>query len=101
MLNMAAGVSSPPVSLFAANAGWTGAEIRGTLQVYFLGLSSMALIVLGPPTSVPRGVIALCFVAIVLGTGAGLLLSTRLDERIVRGLGLVLAALGGGLLLAG
>lgn len=92
-MNVAAGISGPPIALWADNAGWSGARLRGTLQVYFLALNVAALISLGLPDSdrLPVGIAALA-----VGVGIGGLVMHRISPELARRLTLLLAA-GGGL----
>lgn len=91
-MNVAAGISGPPVALWADNAGWSGPRLRGTLQVYFLSLNAVALASLGLPAGegLATGVLAL-----VVGVGVGALVVHRVSAAAARRTTLGLAAAGG------
>lgn len=91
-MNVAAGISGPPVALWADNAGWSGPRLRGTLQVYFLALNAVALVSLGLPTGdgLATGVVAL-----LVGVGVGALVVHRISPALARRTTLLLAAGGG------
>ncbi len=75
-MTVVAGIGGPAVSLYAANAGWSLARSRGTLQVYFLAVNVVALASLGPPRT-GSGLVGLAVVAAVFGLGAGALACQR------------------------
>jgi uncharacterized membrane protein YfcA len=54
-MNVVAGISGPPVALFALNARWPAERIRPTLQLFFLGLNALTLVSLGWPRDLPPG----------------------------------------------
>ena len=95
-MNVIGGLSGPAVALYSVNARWPAEAVRPTLQVYGLGLNSIALATLGLPALTPAP-----FVGLLLGWGAGSLLGrgvpagARLSPAHLRRGILVLAALGG------
>lgn len=89
-MNAIAGVSGPPVVLFALNAGWPPNRARPTMQVIFLGLNVVTLAALGWPDRLPLGLIS----AFAAGIVAGVLLAGRLPAAVVRPATLGLAAVG-------
>ena len=89
-MNVVSGMSGPPVVLFALNAGWRPDRTRPTLQLYFLGLNTAALTVLGFPDRFP--VILLSTLAAGALTGA--LLARRPPDGAVRAATLLVAAAG-------
>ena len=89
-LNVIAGVSGPPVALYALNAGWPQRSLRSTLQVFFLGVNVAALASLGLPQLDP-----IPFVALAVGVVVGPLVSGRVPEGAARAGTLAVAAAGG------
>lgn len=91
-MNVAAGISGPPVALWADNAGWSGPRLRGTLQVYFLALNAVALGSLGAPSGerLPTAVLALA-----VGVALGAVAVRRVSAAAARRTTLGLAAAGG------
>lgn len=93
-----ASVSGPPVALWAANAGWSADVQRATLQAYFLGVNVVALASLGTP-AVPLGLLGACAVALVVGLAVGAPVARFVSERAARRTTLVLAGVGGAVVL--
>ena len=93
-MNVVAGVGGPAVALYAANAGWPAAALRSTGQAYFLVLNVVALASLGLP-AVPGGLVLACLVALAAGLLVGARLADRVPEAGARRVTLVLAGLGG------
>jgi uncharacterized membrane protein YfcA len=95
-MNTIAGISGPPVVLFAVNARWPPERVRPTMQLFFLGLNALTLASLGPPHRLPLG--------LVIGFAAGWLAARRFGHRAslsaVRNGTLLLAAAGGAVALA-
>jgi uncharacterized protein len=92
--NVVAAVAGPAVALWSANAGWSVAVARPTLQAYFLGLNLVAL----PSLGLPRTGVALpvtCLVAMAAGLALGGPLSRRTSEETARRGTLLLAGAGG------
>lgn len=89
-LNVIAGVSGPPVALYALNAGWPQRSLRSTLQVFFLGVNGAALASLGLPQLDP-----IPFVALAVGVAVGPLVSGRVPEGAARAGTLAVAGAGG------
>jgi hypothetical protein len=89
-MNAIAGMSGPPVALFAVNARWPVERARPTMQVFFLGLNVVTLAALGWPDRLPFGVVA----AFAVGVVAGALLAGRLPAIVVRAATLALAGVG-------
>ena len=90
-MNVVAGISGPPVVLFAVNAQWPPERIRPTMQLFFLGLNALTLASLGLPHHLPP--------LLVVGFAAGWLIARFLGHRpsttaVQRGT-LFLAAAGG------
>ncbi len=98
-MNAAAGIGGPAIALYATNAGWPVAAMRSTAQVYFLGLNVVALLSLGLPHQ-SRPFVAACLLALVLGLAVGGLVARRVSEPAARRLTLLLAAVGGAVVLA-
>jgi hypothetical protein len=97
-MNVAAATGGPAVALYATNAGWGQRDLRATLQAYFLALNVVALATLGVPpwtasTDVPVAV------GLVAGLGLGALVAPRVGHKLARTVTLVLAGIGGALLL--
>ena len=97
-MNVVAGVGGPAVALYAANAGWPAVAMRSTGQAYFLVLNVVALASLGLP-AVPGRLVLACLVALAAGLLAGARLADRVPEAEARRVTLVLAGLGGLLVL--
>ncbi|MEV7117198.1 TSUP family transporter [Kitasatospora griseola] len=94
LLNAAAGVGGPPVSLYAANCGWSAREFLPNAQFFGLAVNVMSLSAKGlPALSTPQWTVAACAVAV--GTVAGHLMAGRVPDRPVRRLVLGLALAGG------
>lgn len=93
-MNIVAGLSGPSVAMFGLNAGWTPAEFRPTLQVYFLVLNAVAVASLGPVYP-PAALAVAIGVAVVAGYVAGRHLSTRVPAARFRAVVLVVVVLGG------
>ena len=93
-MNVVAGVGGPAVALYAANAGWPAAAMRSTGQAYFLVLNVVALASLGLP-AVPGRLVLACLVALAAGLLAGARLADKVPEAGARRVMLVLAGLGG------
>jgi uncharacterized membrane protein YfcA len=95
-MNAVAGISGPPVVLFALNARWPPERVRPTMQLFFLGLNTLTLASLGPPHRLPPG--------LVIGFAAGWMGARRFGHRVspsaVRKGTLALAAAGGVVALA-
>lgn len=93
-LNAIAGLSGPPVALYAANAGWLRDRLRGNLQAYFLALGLVAIPSLGLPRLPLEGMLA-AGAAAVVGFVTGAVLAGSISERAVRAAVLVASAAGG------
>jgi uncharacterized membrane protein YfcA len=89
-LNVIAGISGPPVALYALNSAWPQRQLRSTLQAYFLALNLVAMAFLGLPRLTAYPVAGL-----VLGLVAGPRLAGRVPEGWARAGTLSLAAAGG------
>jgi uncharacterized membrane protein YfcA len=88
-MNTVAGISGPPVVLFALNAQWPPERVRPTMQLFFLGLNALTLAALGPPHHLPLG--------LLVGFAAGWLAARLLGHpspAAVRNGTLLLAAAG-------
>jgi hypothetical protein len=89
-MNASAGLSGPPVVLFALNARWPPAMARPTMQLVFLGINVVTVASLGWPDQLPLGVLA--------GYGAGIAVGAvvvgRLPEALARPATLALAGVG-------
>ena len=72
-MNVFAGISGPPVVLFALNANWPPERTRPTMQLFFLGLNAVTLVSLGPPHHVPP--------ALLVGFAAGWLTARLVGHR--------------------
>ncbi|HKN89611.1 MAG TPA: sulfite exporter TauE/SafE family protein [Acidimicrobiia bacterium] len=72
-MNVVAGISGPPVVLFALNADWPPARTRPTMQLFFLGLNALTLLSLGPPHHLPP--------ILLLGFAAGWLAARLYGHR--------------------
>lgn len=72
-MNVVAGISGPPVVLFALGARWPPQRARPTMQLFFLGLNLVTLASLGWPDRFPPG-LAVAF-------AAGVLAAARLGQR--------------------
>ncbi|HYM97246.1 MAG TPA: TSUP family transporter [Candidatus Sulfotelmatobacter sp.] len=93
-LNAIAGLSGPPVALYAANAGWQRDHLRANLQAYFLLLDLVAIPSLGLPHLAPEGAVA-ATVSAAAGFAVGALIAGRISERGVRWAVLAASAAGG------
>ena len=99
-MNVAAGISGPPVVLWTDNARWPRERTRSTLQVYFLAINAVALASLGLPHR-PVRELALALVAVALGLAMGSVLARRVSAVVARRTTLALAAAGGLVVLIG
>lgn len=94
VMNMLSGSGGPPVAIYAVNAQWSPSATRGTLQIFFMGMSLASVTSLGIPLWDIRTVIFLCCAAVV-GTVSGMLVANKLPVKAARLAILALAALGG------
>lgn len=94
-LNAVAGLSGPPVALYATNAGWTADRLRGNLQTYFVVLGLVAVPSLGLP-HVSTEALVVAIAAAAIGFVVAALIAGLVSERSVRITVLALSA-GGGL----
>ncbi|WP_320784232.1 sulfite exporter TauE/SafE family protein [Streptomyces sp. CRN 30] len=94
VMNSAAGVGGPPVSLYAVNAGWSVAEFVPNALFYGVVVNVFSVAAGGLPS---LGGARWVWVALALGAGmlVGRALAGRLSERRARGLMLGLALVGG------
>jgi uncharacterized protein len=93
-MNVVAAIGGPAAALYAANAGWSAAAVRSTLQLYFLLLNVVALASLGLP-EVPGQLLAVAATALAVGMVAGAPLARRVPEAGARRATLGLAGAGG------
>ncbi|MCU1600617.1 MAG: hypothetical protein JWO22_1326 [Frankiales bacterium] len=93
-MNDAAGIGGPAVALWADNAGWSHEKTRGTLQVYFLALNTVAMVTLGVPQQ-SSGRYGEMLAALVGGYLLGGALSRRTPPALARRVTLALAGAGG------
>jgi uncharacterized membrane protein YfcA len=89
-MNVVAGISGPPVVLFALGAQWPPERTRSTLQLFFLGLNVVTLASLGWPSQLPVGLAA----GFAAGLAAGALLAGRSSTAALRTATLAIAAAG-------
>ena len=89
-MNAVAGMSGPPVVLYAVNAGWSPTRARPTLQLYFLCLNGAALAVLGWPAHLPAALVP----SVVAGVALGARLARRPSDALVRRATLLAAGTG-------
>ena len=92
-MNVVAGISGPPVVVFALNAEWPPERIRPTMQLFFLGLNALTLLSLGPPHRLPLSLAG----GFLAGWFAARLLGHRPSVDAVRRGTLLLAAAGSAL----
>jgi uncharacterized membrane protein YfcA len=90
-MNVTAAIGGPAAALYAISAGWPPADMRATLQAYFLALNIVAALTIG---IVMPGVSLV--VAMVAGLALGLVLRGRVSPDAARRATLVLAVIGGG-----
>jgi hypothetical protein len=95
-MNATAGMSGPPVALFAAHARWPLAMARPTMQLVFLSINLTTIVGLGWPDRLPLGVLA----GFAAGISAGAVVVGRLPEAIVRPATLAVAGVGSVLAIA-
>ncbi len=95
-LNVTTGIGGPPIVLFAVNARWSPEASRATMQLFFLGINTIGLIVLGLPGRFPLPLVGF----VVVGLAAGGALAGRLPADRVRTVSLALAAAGSVLAIA-
>jgi uncharacterized membrane protein YfcA len=72
-MNVVAGISGPPVVLFALGARWPPHRTRPTMQLFFVGLNVVTLASLGLPDRFPPG--------LAVGFAVGVLGAARLARR--------------------
>lgn len=94
-LNVATSVGGPPAAMYAINADWPAASYRPTLQAYFLGINLVSFAVRGVPQLERPGLLLQMLVATALGWLIGQRVAKRVDDRFVRNLLLLIAAVGG------
>jgi uncharacterized membrane protein YfcA len=90
VMNVVAGISGPPVVLFALNAQWPPERVRPTMQLFFVGLNALTLLSLGRPDRLP----AVLLVGFAAGLAGGALLAGRPSGPAVRAATLAIAAAG-------
>ena len=88
--NVIAGISGPPVVIFAVNNDWPAVQVRPTLQLFFLGLNILTIASLGLPTHLPAAPVA----GFLAGLLAARIIGHRPSPEAVRRATLLLAALG-------
>ncbi|SDN18241.1 hypothetical protein SAMN05216355_10191 [Actinomyces ruminicola] len=79
-MNVTAGVGGPPMVIYASTNRWAYAGYLATIQVYFLGISTLSLLGRGLPV-LPWPVWALLAVSVIVGLSLGRLIASRIDER--------------------
>jgi hypothetical protein len=89
-MNVVAGISGPPVVLFALGARWLPQRARPTMQLFFLGLNVVTLASLGLPDRFPAGLA----VGFAVGVLAAAPLARRPATAAVRTATLAIAAAG-------
>jgi uncharacterized protein len=94
-MNVATSVGGPPVAMYAVNAGWPAASYRPTVQAYFLGINVVSFAVRGVPDLPSSGFLPAFGAAMLAGWLIGTRLAKRFDDRVVRNLLLLTAAVGG------
>jgi len=91
-MTILAAVGSPPVALYAMNAGWDASRVRATFQAIFLPLNVVALLALGVPHWQPT-----LYVPALAGLTAGMLVGAvavhYVSPRVARIFTLALAAI--------
>jgi uncharacterized membrane protein YfcA len=92
-MNVIAGISGPPVVLFALNAQWPPQRTRPTMQLFFLGLNVMTLVSLGWPHQLPAGPV----IGFAIGWLAARFFGHRPSPTAIRRGTLILAAAGSAL----
>lgn len=98
VMNSAAGVGGPPLTLYAVNAGWHGPEFVANAQFYGVVVNGLSLATKGMP-ELSGSSWTFCGLAVTLGVVAGTLLGKASDAGLRR-LVLALALLGGASILA-
>ncbi|MFI0351699.1 TSUP family transporter [Actinomadura sp. 9N407] len=96
LLNVVGGVGGPPIGLYAANAGWEPATMRGNLHAFFLVQNAATALVLG--VVIPD---LTQLAALALGTACGMFLAPRMPLKTLRTAVLGASLLGGIGLVAG
>ena len=76
-MHVMAGVGGPAVVLYKLSTNWLHREFVATIQVYFIGLSTGAIVALGWPNLSP-----VVWVAALVGLGVGLLIGQFLTRWI-------------------
>jgi uncharacterized protein len=89
-MNVVAGISGPPVVLFALGARWLPHRARPTMQLFFLGLNVVTLASLGLPNRFPPGLA----VGFALGVVGAARLARRPPTATLRTATLAIAAFG-------
>jgi uncharacterized membrane protein YfcA len=97
-MNVVSATAGPFAALYAANSGWEARTRVATLQAYFAVLNVIALVALGAPGR--PGALAAAGTGLVVGVLAGRVLDRRIPEALVRQLVLLLAGIGGVIVLA-
>lgn len=93
-MGVVAGIAGPAVALYVTNAKSPVEMLRPTLNLYFIGVSAIAVLVRGLPSMQASFGIALSG-AVIAGIIVGHLIAKRLHANLVRRLILALAAVGG------
>lgn len=90
VMNSLAGIGGPPVALYTANANWSAAATRASMQAIFLVLNLTLLSQRGLPNLSPA-----LLAAMAVGYAAGVLITRRLSESAARRATLLFAVFGG------
>ena len=94
-MNVAGGLAGPAVALYAVNTSWPPQAVRPTLQCYGALLNTVTLLSLGFPT-----LHASQLVALLAGSGVGLLAADRMPRTTAQRVVLALAGAGGVMVMA-
>jgi uncharacterized membrane protein YfcA len=94
-MNVATSVGGPPVAMYAVNADWPSATYRPTVQAYFFAINVVSFAVRGVPHVKHASLFPAFGVAMLVGWIGGTRIARRMDDRIVRNLLLLVAAIGG------
>ncbi|MCF2528884.1 TSUP family transporter [Yinghuangia sp. KLBMP8922] len=97
-MNATTGAGGPPISLYAANAGWTAAKFVPNVQFYSVVANGLSLTARGVPR-LTWYAWSLTGIGVVGGAVVGTVLAKRITDDRVKSLVMGLALIGGVLLL--
>ncbi len=91
-----AGLSGPPLAMYAARTDWRGDEFVATFQMIGIVISILSIST-APALNIPARAWFLIIGAIVVGLGVGSVIAPRVNSKHVQTATLIISAIGGAL----